>query len=559
VNPARRRELGLPSDEDIEREAYELEMRAKGIAIPEREVETPPPPPTSRMRVDADDEVDEFDDEFGQRVERAPRPQPQRRERYDRGPRGGGRGGSREDGEPGRREHANGRGPRGRHQALPNPREVALQVLHAVETRDAFSDKLLQARFRDVPLSKRDRDLVVQIVKGTLRWRGRIDYILDRFLHQGMESLSPWARNTLRMGAFQILFLDRVPPHAATHESVRLASRYGHAAIAGLVNAVLRRICEEDRGALLGGPEGDDVAALAVRHSHPEWIVERWVNRFGVEGAAAIMEADNASRGVTLRVNTRRTTRDELQETLRAEGVETQPGSLCDLNLIAENDLSPRDLASFQEGRFTVQDEAETLVGRLVGAQPGEVIVDLCAGPGGKATQLSEATDDSARVIAVEPRWPRVRKIREAVDRLGLTRLLPVQADGTSFVLEAPADRVLVDAPCSGLGVLGKRADARWRKRLEIVGESADLQRTLLDAAAAMVKPGGVLVYSVCSFEPEETEEIVAWFRDAHPEFTQEHAEDFLPADVVVDHAMRLLPSQFGTDGAFAARFVRSA
>jgi 16S rRNA (cytosine967-C5)-methyltransferase len=430
-----------------------------------------------------------------------------------------------------------------------------LQILHAVETRDAFSDKLLQARFRETPLSKRDRDLIVQIVKGTLRWRGRIDWILDRFLHQGMESLSPWARNTLRLGAYQILYLDRVPPHAATHESVRLASRYGHAAIAGLVNAVLRRICEEDREALLAGPEGDSVDALAVRYSHPEWIVARWVDRWGRDEAIRIMEADNASRGVTLRVNTLRTTLEELQEVLRAEGVDTRHGTHSPLTLVADSDLSPRDLESFRRGLFTVQDEAETLVSQLLSPEAGEAVIDLCAGPGGKTTQLAEAMGDRGLVLACEPRWPRVRKIREGADRLGLSSVLAVQADGLDISLSEPVDRVLVDAPCSGLGVLGKRADARWRKRPEMIEESADLQRRLLDAASRLIRPGGVLVYSVCSFEPEETDQVVQTFLDAHPDFELEPAERWLPPSVVENGVMRLLPSQYGTDGAFAARF----
>ena len=442
--------------------------------------------------------------------------------------------------------------------ALPsNPREAALRILHAVDTRSAFSDRLLDGAHARGGPDPRDQALMHELVKGTLRWRGRLDHVLDQRVHIGLAKVQPWVRNVLRLGAYQLLFLDRIPPHAAVDESVKLAHKYGHPGTAGLVNSVLRRLIEEKDA--LEIPMGDDAASLAVWGSHPLWIVERWLARFGPEATRALLEADNRAVPVGLRVNAMRGTRTQLIEKLAAEGVTATPARLAEDLAWIEGSHAPGALAAFKSGWCTAQDESEALVARLVAPEPHDRILDLCAAPGGKCTHLAERIGDEGEVWALERAESRVASLEATIARLGLHCIHVVQGDGRSYPFPMPFDRVLVDAPCSGLGVLGRRADARWRKGPEVLREMPLLQLELLHAAGARARPGGVLVYSVCSFEPEETTAIVERFLRSSSAFVLESAAPFLPAEVVDETGfMRVLPHVHGCDGAFAARLRRT-
>jgi 16S rRNA (cytosine967-C5)-methyltransferase len=396
-----------------------------------------------------------------------------------------------------------------------------------------------------------------ELVKGTLRWRGRLDWVLDRLVHIGLTQVQPWVRNILRMGAYQILFLDRVPAHAAVDESVKLAHRYGHPGTAGLVNSVLRRLVEEKDGQT--PPEGDDVESLAIWGSHPRWIVERWLDRFGLEETRALLMANNRAAPVGLRVNPLRNTREELIERLAAEGVAAEPSRLSPDHVRLVESAAPGSLAAFREGRCTAQDESEALIGRLVAPQPHERLLDLCAAPGGKCTHLAELMGDEGEVWALERAEPRVASLEATVRRLGTHAVHVVQGDGRTYTFPMPFDRVLVDAPCSGLGVLARRADARWRKSPDLLRDLPAVQQELLVAGGRRARPGGVVVYSVCSFEPEETTDLVERFLQEQPSFVLESASGLLPDEVVDEHGfMRVLPHVHGCDGAFAARFRRT-
>jgi 16S rRNA (cytosine967-C5)-methyltransferase len=441
--------------------------------------------------------------------------------------------------------------------ALPaNPREAALRVLHAVESRSAFSDRILDGAHAQGG-DPRDQALLHELAKGTLRWRGRLDYVLDSFIHIGLSQVQPWIRNILRLGAYQILFLDRIPAHAAVDESVKLANKYGHPGTAGLVNSVLRRLAEEkDRVTI---PDGDDAESLAVWGSHPLWLVERWLERFGPEATRALLLADNRSVAVGLRANLLKGTRAQLIERLAAEGVTATAATLSQDLVWAEPHTVPGGLAAFKQGWCTVQDESEALVSRLVAPQPHERVLDLCAAPGGKCTHLAEIMGDEGEVWAMERAEARTASLENAVARLGTHAVHVVQGDGRTYNFPMPFDRVLVDAPCSGLGVLGRRADARWRKGPETLREMPAIQLELLQAGGRRARPGGVLVYSVCSFEPEETVGVVERFLRGSSPFILETASGILPDAVVdADGFMRVFPHVHGCDGAFAARFRKT-
>jgi 16S rRNA (cytosine967-C5)-methyltransferase len=448
-----------------------------------------------------------------------------------------------------------------------NPREAALRVLHAVDTRAAFSDRMLEGghqpavdeegRERGPEESGRDEALLHELVKGTLRWRGRLDYALDQRIHIGLSQVQPWVKNVLRLGAYQVMFLDRIPPHAAVDESVKLAHKYGHPGTAGLVNSVLRRMVDEkDRIEI---PMGDDPESLAVWGSHPLWLVERWLDRFGPATLRELMLANNRPARAGLRVNTLRATREQLLARLANEGIAASASTLSPDLVWLDASLPPARLKVFKEGWCTVQDESEALVARLVGPQPHERLLDLCAAPGGKSTHLASLMGDEGEVWAIERAPERAASLEQTVARMGTHSIHVVQGDGRTYTFPMPFDRVLVDAPCSGLGVLGRRADARWRKGPEVLREMPAIQLELLSAAGRRARPGGVLVYSVCSFEPEETTSIVERFLRQSPSFILESASGILPDSVVDDHGlMRVLPHVHGCDGAFAARFRKT-
>ena len=438
-----------------------------------------------------------------------------------------------------------------------NPREAALKILHAADTRSAFSDRLLDGAHTRTYQDPRDQALLHELVKGTLRWRGRLDWVLDRLVHIGLSQVPPWIRNILRMGAYQILFLDRVPAHAAVDESVKLANLYGHPGTAGLVNSVLRRLVEEKDTIVL--PDGDDIESLAAWGSHPRWMVVRWLERFGVEATRALMVADNRTVPVGLRVNLLRGTREQLIETLAAAQVTATPAQFSPDLVWIEGNHPLAGIAAFKQGLCTAQDESEALVGRLVAPQTHERILDLCAAPGGKCTHLAELIGDEGEVWAMERNEARVGSLKSTVERLGTHSVHVVHGDGRTYTFPMPFDRVLVDAPCTGLGVLARRADARWRKNPEMLREMPPIQLELLAAGGRRARPGGVLVYSVCSFEPEETTHVVEDFLRDNPEFVLENAAGVLP-DAVVDENgfMRVYPHVHGCDGAFAARFRRT-
>jgi len=438
-----------------------------------------------------------------------------------------------------------------------NPREAALRILYEVDARGVFSDRLLDGAHARTEWDPRDQALLHELVKGTLRWRGRIDAILDPLVHIGIAQVQPWVRNVLRMGAYQILFLDRIPAHAAVDESVKLANQYGHPGTAGLANSVLRRLVDEKDSIVL--PAGDDAESLSAWGSHPLWMVERWLARFGPAATRALMTANNRHVPVGLRVNLLRGTREELVARLTTEGVEARLADLSPDLVWVDAHHAPGRLAAFKQGYCTVQDESEALVGRLVAPQPHERLLDLCAAPGGKSTHLAELMGDEGEVWAMERAPERVQALENTIARLGAHAIHVVQGDGRNYAFPMPFDRVLVDAPCSGLGVLGRRADARWRKTPDTLREMPPIQLDLLMAAGTRLRPGGVLVYSVCSFEPEETTMVVDRFLRMNPAFVLETASGLLP-DAVVDEDgfMSVLPHVHGCDGAFAARFRKT-
>lgn len=438
-------------------------------------------------------------------------------------------------------------------------RELGLQILLAAEGRGAYTDRLLETRLRDSGLGTSDAGLATSLVQGTLRHRALLDHHLAAFTREGFDRLPAAIRTALRLGAYQILVLTRIPTSAAVDESVELAKRYGHPGTAGLVNAVLRRLAAGER-APLPDRYADPAGFLAVVHSHPRWLAERWLARYGFDEAESLLRADNAEPSVSVRPNAHRIRSDRLVELLRAEGMEPLPGANGGPVFLLPRGYVASRSPLFRDGLLSLQDEAEACVPGILDPRPGERVLDLCAAPGGKASQIAERIAPEGFLAAVEIQPGRARALREnLVARLRLPGAEVVCADGrTPPFRPATFDRVLLDAPCTGLGVLRRRADARWRKEERGIEALAALQRDLLEEAALLTRPGGVLVYSVCSLEPEETDSVVEPFLSSHPEFTREDARPFLPpAFAGPDPLFRAFPHRHGTDGVYAARMRR--
>ncbi len=351
-------------------------------------------------------------------------------------------------------------------------------------------------------------------------------------------------------------FTDKIPGYAAVNESVELAKRSGGAGWARLVNGVLRNYLR--RGKVDPASISDPVEALAVQESHPEWLVRRWVARYGLEDTRRLCQYNNRRPHVTLRVNRRKTTVAELRAALQEAGIETEPSTYFEDFLKVRNAQGLTDTRAFKDGWFAIQDESTALPVRLLAPEEGETVLDLCAAPGGKSAYLAELQGDRGRVLAVDLSARRLSRVQENVRRLGLRSVQPLVADGTQLQVR-PVDKILLDAPCSGLGVLAKRADLRWKRRPEDLARAAERQRALVAHAAQLLRPGGVLVYSTCTIEPEENEQVVEEFLRTHPDFA---VDAWAPEGV--DSALRdgpywrTLPHVHGTDGTFAVRLEKS-
>jgi 16S rRNA (cytosine967-C5)-methyltransferase len=421
-------------------------------------------------------------------------------------------------------------------------RSIALDALERIEG-GAFAHILVPQRLGNSGLSPRDRAFVTAFVYGTVRMQRVLDDALVPCSNRPLSDLDPRVRAGLRLGAFQLF--DGVAPHAAVGETVAAVP----ARARPFVNAVLRALARREPR----WPSYDAAtppSELGARSSHPDWLVEMLVEQFGVDDAIAFLRVDNTPPTVTLRANLLRNTADALVDELRTQELDARAGELASTAVVLEHARDPSAIAAVRDGRASPQDQASQAVVSALDPQPGERVLDLAAAPGGKAAAAAERMRGNGAVIAADVHPGRMGLVTGAAERLGLASLLAVVADGVATPF-APAqfDRVLLDAPCSGLGVLRRRPDARWRIREGGVAQLAALQRDLLLQAARCVRPGGRLVYSVCTVSPDETVAIDDWARGALPQF---RAETPLPAPWRAHgRGALLLPHDAGTDGMF--------
>ena len=440
-------------------------------------------------------------------------------------------------------------------------RETALQVLLDVDKREAYANLALGAVLARYQPEKLDRAFTTELVYGTLRALNTLDWALGNYLRRPISGLSPVVRNILRLGAYQLLYMDRVPDSAAVNESAILARRYGHAGIVKFVNGVLRNLARGKENLPYPDPELDPVLSIALRHSHPEWLVRLWLEELGYDATVALCRSNNLSAPNSVRVNSLKTTSTELIELLAGMGIHAEQGRYAEDCLYLSGFIALGELAPFKDGLFQVQDESSILVGQAVSPRPGTRVIDVASAPGGKATHLAQLMQNRGEILALDIHEHKIGLIKENCRRLGVAIVKTLLADARTLPekYSGLADCVLVDAPCSGLGVLRRRPDARWRKSREQIQELTVLQSQILKAASAVIKPGGVLVYSTCTITREENYGQVMNFLAAHPEFNLESIAGLVPesldyAGTLQQGYLQILPHLHGLDGFFIAR-----
>jgi len=438
---------------------------------------------------------------------------------------------------------------------------MALKVLASVEENGAFANLALNHILEKYRPGKLDRAFVTELVYGTLRTLNTLDWVLAKFIKKPLDSQTSTVRNILRLGVYQLMFLDKVPPSAACNESTEMARRHSHSGSVKFVNGVLRNVSRSINEISFPDLAASPVEHISLKYSHPAWLVERWLSEFGLENTIELCRVNNEPAPTTVRTNTLKIDRNELAERLRSEGLVVSETAYAPEGLKVEGFYSMGSLVSFREGLFQVQDESSMLAGRAVSPFPGAAVIDACSAPGGKASHLAQLMDDKGEISAFDIHPHKMALIKENYVRLGVTIIKEMTGDARDLPSQFHnyADFILVDAPCSGLGVLRRRPDARWRKGPEQLPEIVRLQGEILKGASYCVKEGGVLVYSTCTITREENLEQVEHFLAEHPEFEPEDLTPYIPMGLENEGTLtrgylQIMPNKQGMDGFFISR-----
>ncbi len=439
------------------------------------------------------------------------------------------------------------------------PRGTAVKILNRVDRSDAYLDKLLDAELRSTDLSHVDKGLLAEIVHGVLRWRMKLDWVLNGFFHGNFLKAEVTIKNALRVALYQILFLDKIPYHSAVDEAVEFVKRIRGDKAAGLVNAVVRNIIRNLDGIRYPRLEDDPIQYLAVVYSHPHWMVKRWVDRYGFGETEKLLAANNERPELSLRINKLKMDPGQFLAALDQMKAIYRGSTYIDYFVRVRGISGISQLDIFRNGCFSIQDESAAFPSILLSPHPGERIIDLCAAPGGKTTHIAELMKNSGEIIAVDKYESKLHLLRVSCERLGVKIVKLLGGVDARELDTAIADRILLDAPCCGLGTLTKKPDIKWKRQPEDISRLVQTQMELLSNAARLLKPGGVLVYSTCTIEPEENFLLVKKFIEDHPEFTIDDASKYVNRDVVKPEGyVETLSHKHGMDGSFAVRLVKS-
>jgi 16S rRNA (cytosine967-C5)-methyltransferase len=438
-------------------------------------------------------------------------------------------------------------------------RGLAIKILNRVDRTDAYLDKLLEIELKHSELSSRDKALLFEIVHGVVRWLGRIDWILNGFYKGQFSKCIPNVKNSMRVALYQILFLDKIPDHAAVNESVEFVKKLQGEKSANLTNAVLRNIIRSRNGIRYPNREEDAVGYLSAYFSHPSWMVKRWVTRFGEEETEKLLIANNKKPTHTIRLNSIKTNLDELKVLLDSVNLNYRSGKFLPEYLELSSLTNITDWEYFQKGYFSLQDESTGFACKALNPKPGMRILDICAAPGGKTGFLADMMQNNGEIVALDKFDSRLSLFKKNIERLGIDIVRPIVTDVMKYNATG-FDAVLADVPCSGLGTLTKKPDIKWKKDFGDIRKLNKIQFDFLNKSATFVKAGGCIIYSTCTIEPEENIEIVKKFLSLNDNFELVNLKDLFIEELIDENGcVQTLPHKHNIDGAFVAKLIRKS
>ncbi|MEO8208962.1 MAG: 16S rRNA (cytosine(967)-C(5))-methyltransferase RsmB [bacterium] len=444
-------------------------------------------------------------------------------------------------------------------------RSCAVKILCRCERTDSYLEKLIDFELRNDILNDFDKALLNEIAHGVTRWQRRLDWFLNGFYRGNYEKCLPEVRNAMRVALYQILFLNKIPYSAAVNEAVEFIKRIHGDKHAGVINGLMRTIIRTLDNLVWPTREIDEVNYLGIVQSHPNWMVKRWINRFGFDETVKLCEENNRRPVMALRVNNVKISNLDFENYLKEKNLYYRKGNYLD-NFFTTKTMSKIYTDElFKEGYFSIQDESAGLVSKLLDPKKDELILDVCSAPGGKAAHISELRGGEGTIIAVEKYLSRIEVMKKNLQRLDVKNIQIIHDDicepnskELKETLIGRADKILVDAPCSGLGVLSKKPDIKWKRELDDILKLKKLQVEILENVVKYLKPDGAIIYSTCTTEQEENSDVINIFLAAHPEFSIDDAKNYVPANAVnKDGCIELFPHIHNVDGAFAARLIQ--
>ena len=442
-----------------------------------------------------------------------------------------------------------------------NPREVSADAFAEIVYEGAYNNEALRRCLkRNGAMDKRDKALVTEMVNGTLRNLIFIDYVINSFSKITTEKMKPWILTVLRLGVYQILFMDRVPDSAACDEAVKLAASRGFKSLKGFVNGVLRNISRNKLNLPMPDINNNKMEYISIKYSFPLWVVKMWSAMYGADKTEKLCAASNAAPDMTITCNTLKISPDDLKAELEKNGISVTPSKYFEesFSVRKTDDITLTD--AFKNGLFHVQDESSLLAVKVLNPQKHDRVADVCAAPGGKSFTIAEKMENKGYILSGDIYEHKTELINDGAKRLGINIIDAVTQDAAKIEGKADFDCVLVDAPCSGLGLIRKKPDIKFTKTGSDIDSLTDIQRKVLSAAAGMVKKGGVLVYSTCTVCRKENTGSIKWFKESFG-FESDDITEYLPKNMACETAkngyIELLPSVQGTDGFFIARLIK--
>lgn len=442
-----------------------------------------------------------------------------------------------------------------------NPRLVAVYILSRVLESKSYTDILLDHYFKKNKVNARDRRFISELVHGTLRWKKKIDWILEKAYNGDWDKLPVNIKYILAVGLYQIMYLDKVPDYASVNEAVRIAVQKEGLVWGRVVNGILRNVIRNPEIKKIPMLKKDPVQSLSVKWSHPEWLVEKWINELGVERTSSLLKANNQRPILTIRVNKTVSDTKTVGKILAAQDITARESSLLeDFLIISRGGYKIISTKLFKKGAITIQDISAGFASQLLSPQPGELIIDAASAPGGKATHCADLAKDKAIIIACDHHPVRIKMVVENYKRLKLKNIFPVVADSRYLSLKKPVDKILLDAPCSGLGDLRRKSEIKILRDYRHVLDLVKLQQQLINSVESLLKPGGILVYSTCTLLPDENEKIIEKFLKDHGDFTVENGKKFVHSAVVTKEGfVKTWPDKHNINGSFSARLKKKA